>query len=211
MRMLEHGVGGPPRRVSAVHPTPRTDRGRAPGAGLRPGRRDHRVHARRHRDAAAAAGAVAEELVVMRDPSFSFPVFQQVRARGTMLASVFAWTARTLQTEWAGEPETTSILLATGRIHETLGLQPAAGRLLTEADRGESAAGAQPVAVLSYGAWQRRFGGDPAAIGRHDSDRGRAVHDHRRHAARVLRRRRRRAGGRHDSGDDDSAAPRGGA
>ena len=53
-----------------------------------------------------------------------------------------------------------------GGIYETLGLHPAAGRLLTPADCGRSAAGAQAVAVLSYGAWQRRFGGDPAAIGR---------------------------------------------
>ena len=106
------------------------------------------------------------ELVWMRDPSFSFPVFKEVQARGAMLSSVFAWTARTLSTQWTNEPEPTPILLASGRIHETLGLRPAAGRLFTESDVGQSASEAQPVAVLSYAAWQRRFGGDPAAIGR---------------------------------------------
>jgi putative ABC transport system permease protein len=106
------------------------------------------------------------ELVWLRDPSFSFPVFQEVEARGSMLASVFAWDARTMQTQWSREPEPTPVLLATGRIHETLGLRPAAGRLLVEADAGHSAAEAQAVAVLSHGAWQRHFGGDPAAIGR---------------------------------------------
>src|SRR5262249_26570488 len=40
------------------------------------------------------------------------------------------------------------------------GLQPALGRGLTEAD------GAARLAVLSYGLWQRRYGGDPAAVGR---------------------------------------------
>ena len=56
--------------------------------------------------------------------------------------------------------------LVTGAFHDTLGLQPAAGRLLNQADVGNAAAEAQAVAVLSYSAWQRRFGGDPAAIGR---------------------------------------------
>ena len=106
------------------------------------------------------------ELVWMRDPSFSFPVFKEVQARGTMLSSVFAWTAQTMSTQWTNEPEPTPTLLASGRIHETLGLRPAAGRLFTESDVGQSASEAQPVAVLSHAAWQRRFGGDPTAIGR---------------------------------------------
>jgi putative ABC transport system permease protein len=105
------------------------------------------------------------ELVWLRDPSFSFPVFREVQARGAMFSSVFAWEARTLQTQWTNEPEPTPMLLASGRIHETLGLRPAAGRLFTESDAGQSAGEAQPVAVLSYAAWQRRFGGDPSAIG----------------------------------------------
>ncbi len=107
------------------------------------------------------------ELVWMRDPSFSFPVFQEVQTRAGMLfSSVFSWDARTLQVQWAREPERTPMLLASGRIHETLGLRAAAGRLFTESDAGASAAEAKAVAVLSYAAWQRRFAGDPLAIGR---------------------------------------------
>ncbi|HSC26139.1 MAG TPA: ABC transporter permease, partial [Vicinamibacterales bacterium] len=109
---------------------------------------------------------VPNELVWLRDPSFSFPVFQEVQERATMLSSVFAWEALTLQAQWASEPESTPVLLASGRIHETLGLRPAAGRLFRESDAGRSAAEAQAVAVLSHAAWQRRFGGDPTAIGR---------------------------------------------
>ena len=105
------------------------------------------------------------ELVAMRDPSFSFPVFEEVSERADMLSSVFAWTTQRLQAQWASEPESTPVLLATGGMHETLGVRPAAGRLLTPSDSGRSAADAQPVAVLSYPAWQRRFGGDPSAIG----------------------------------------------
>jgi predicted permease len=109
--------------------------------------------------------ASPHELVTMRDPSFSFPVFQEVRSRAEMLSSVFAWTARSLQAQWTGDPESTPVLLATGGIYETLGVHPVAGRLLVPSDAGNSAADAQAVAVLSYSAWHRRFGGDPSAIG----------------------------------------------
>jgi predicted permease len=107
-----------------------------------------------------------DELVWVRDPSFSYPMFEQLRDRAHMLEGVFAWTPRTLQAEWTSEPEPTSMVLVTGAFHDTLGLRPAAGRLLNQADVGKSAAEAQPVAVLSHAAWQRRFAGDQAAIGR---------------------------------------------
>jgi putative ABC transport system permease protein len=44
-----------------------------------------------------------------------------------------------------------------------LGARPAAGRLLTPDD---DRPGAAPVVVLGFDLWQRRFGGDPAIIGR---------------------------------------------
>jgi putative ABC transport system permease protein len=110
--------------------------------------------------------AAPDELVWLRDPSFSYPMFEQIRDRAQMLRGVFAWDSRMLHAAWTSEPEPTSILLVTGAFHDTLGLQPSAGRLLTQADVGNTAAEAQAVAVLSYSAWQRRFRGDPAAIGR---------------------------------------------
>jgi putative ABC transport system permease protein len=106
------------------------------------------------------------ELVWLRNPSFSYPMFEQVRDRARMLRGVFAWEQRMLHTAWTSEPEPTSMLLVSGAFHETLGLRPAAGRLLNAADVGNTSADAQAVAVLSYAAWQRRYGGDPAAIGR---------------------------------------------
>ena len=106
-------------------------------------------------------------LVCLRDPSFSYPVFEEVSARSGMLSHVFAWTSRRLQAQWTSDSDAESmpVLLATGGIYDTLGLRPAAGRLLTQSDSGRSAADAQAVAVLSYSAWQRRFGADPSAIG----------------------------------------------
>jgi predicted permease len=110
--------------------------------------------------------AAPEELVWLRDPSFSYPMFEQIRDRGHMLRGLFAWETRTLHAAWTSEPEPTSMLLVTGAFHDTLGLQPSAGRLLNQADVGNTAAEAHAVAVLSYAAWRRRFNRDPAAIGR---------------------------------------------
>ena len=52
--------------------------------------------------------------------------------------------------------------LVTGAYHETLGLEPAAGRLLS---RGDDTPGAPLVAVISDGYWARQFGRRHDAIG----------------------------------------------
>jgi predicted permease len=51
----------------------------------------------------------------------------------------------------------------TGGYYETLGLNPASGRLLEPADDRPEAS---PVAVISYGYWERQFASDPDVIGR---------------------------------------------
>ena len=53
--------------------------------------------------------------------------------------------------------------LVSGEFFDVLGARPALGRALRVAD---DVSGAAPVLVLSYGAWQRRFGGDPHILGR---------------------------------------------
>jgi len=54
--------------------------------------------------------------------------------------------------------------LVTGNYFSTLGVRPALGRLLTDADDGEP--GGNPVAVISDAFWRRTFGGDGAVLGR---------------------------------------------
>src|SRR5881394_1345092 len=51
----------------------------------------------------------------------------------------------------------------TGNFFDVLGARPVLGRLLRKDDE---APGATPVVVLSYGAWQRVFAGDPQIVGR---------------------------------------------
>ena len=53
--------------------------------------------------------------------------------------------------------------IVSGEFFDVLGVQPSLGRALHAED---DVIGAAPVLVLSYAAWQRRFGGDPKVLGR---------------------------------------------
>jgi predicted permease len=65
----------------------------------------------------------------------------------------------------AGDPERVRALLVSDGTLQALGVQPMRGRLFTEAEHGPAAEGPVPV-ILSHAFWQRRFGGDDAALGR---------------------------------------------
>jgi macrolide transport system ATP-binding/permease protein len=54
--------------------------------------------------------------------------------------------------------------LVTGSYFDVLGMRPAAGRTFRPEE--DATPGSHPVAVLSHGFWERRFGGDPAIVGK---------------------------------------------
>jgi putative ABC transport system permease protein len=62
-----------------------------------------------------------------------------------------------------GTPERIRIARTTPSLPSVLRVSPVAGRWLTN---DEGLPGAPPVAVLSNGLWQRRYGGDPGIVGR---------------------------------------------
>ncbi|HEV2885146.1 MAG TPA: ABC transporter permease [Pyrinomonadaceae bacterium] len=62
-----------------------------------------------------------------------------------------------------GEPERLSTAAVTGNYFQTLGVMPAMGRPFQF--ENETPAHSQ-VAILSHALWQRRFGGDPAIVGK---------------------------------------------
>jgi putative ABC transport system permease protein len=64
-----------------------------------------------------------------------------------------------------GEPERLSGARTTASLFSTLRAKPLLGRVFTEEERLDPGR-ASRVAVLSYGLWQRRFGGDPSIVGR---------------------------------------------
>jgi putative ABC transport system permease protein len=60
------------------------------------------------------------------------------------------------------DPERAEALSVSEDFFQLVNVQPLAGRVLLPSDQ---AANASRVAVIGYGLWQRRFGGDPAVVG----------------------------------------------
>jgi len=95
--------------------------------------------------------------------NISPPEYVQYRARATSIASMGAAFQNDFNLTDGDEPERVHGALVTSSLLETLGVRPLLGRLFTPADE---ARGAPRIAVLSYGLWQRRFGGDPQIVGK---------------------------------------------
>jgi predicted permease len=84
-------------------------------------------------------------------------------AHNKSFKSLGVWQSGTASITGIARPEQVNTVLITDGILETLDVPAAAGQWLTAAD--QDAHGAQRV-MLSYGYWQRRFGGDPGVVGR---------------------------------------------
>ncbi|HEX5047598.1 MAG TPA: ABC transporter permease [Gammaproteobacteria bacterium] len=75
------------------------------------------------------------------------------------------WGENTLALTGAGEPEQIRSVSVGEGVLEALGVQPVLGRWFSADEYASGAAGVNLV-ILSYGLWQRRFGGDPSVLGR---------------------------------------------
>ena len=73
------------------------------------------------------------------------------------------WNGGAVNVTEFSEPERVEGLSATFRLLPMLGVHPILGRDFTQQDDD---AKSPEVVMLSYGYWQRRFGGDPNVIGR---------------------------------------------
>jgi len=86
------------------------------------------------------------------------PMWQQVRAHQDGF-DAFAWGTIGFNLAPGGEARYAEGLWVSGEFFQVLGIQPLRGRLFQPAD-DHPGCGA-PGAVISYGFWQREFGGDP--------------------------------------------------
>ncbi len=77
--------------------------------------------------------------------------------------AVGVWQAGTASITGVAQPEQVDTALITDGILQTFNVPPVAGQWLTAADQDPHANGR---VMLSYGYWQRRFGGDPNVVGR---------------------------------------------
>jgi len=95
--------------------------------------------------------------------SFSYLTFERLREHSQALADVFAFSPRQLTVKADGEAETISGQLVSGGYYAGLGVRPVLGRTITAKD---DKAPASSVAVITHRYWQRRFGLDPAVVGK---------------------------------------------
>ena len=84
-------------------------------------------------------------------------------AHNSSFQSVGVWLPGTASITGIAQPEQVNTAMITDGVLQTLDVSAAAGQWLTAADQDPR--GAQRV-MLSYGYWQRRFGGDPSVVGR---------------------------------------------
>src|SRR5882762_7586419 len=119
-----------------------------------------------------------EQLVIVRSPgpnhghtwsdvdqgaqSFSYLMYKDLRERATVFSGLLACRETTVNVSGQGETQAAHADLVSGNFFQTLEVQPALGRLFTPSD--ETAPGANPAAVLSYGYWSRQFGADPSIL-----------------------------------------------
>jgi predicted permease len=87
------------------------------------------------------------------------------RDENRTFADIGLWWELGLTLTGLGDPERVRALLVSHGTLQALGVQPMRGRWFTEAEHGPAADGPVPV-ILSHAFWQRRFGGDEAALGR---------------------------------------------
>ena len=95
--------------------------------------------------------------------STSIPNFRDWRERSTSFTSFGLNMNESFTLTGSGTPEVLGTRLVLGDFFETLGVKPLLGRWIP-ADA--TFAGAAPEAVISWGFWQRRFGGSPDVLGR---------------------------------------------
>src|ERR1700722_3500797 len=94
--------------------------------------------------------------------SFSEPMFREIANANIFSATAAFANSGRLNLTGNGPATVINGQLVSGDFFRTMGLKPAAGRLLEAEDDKPSAA---PVAVLNYGYWQSAFGGSRDVVG----------------------------------------------
>jgi len=104
--------------------------------------------------------------LVMVNRTWTNPIWEQVETRAApFFDGTAAWSDDRFDLSRGGEADPVDGLFVTGAFFETLGVEPALGRLLTRLDDHRGGGPDGPTAVIGHHFWQRRYGGDPKVIG----------------------------------------------
>jgi len=122
-----------------------------------------------------------QQLVVVGDPAnpnersngtpradvFSYPLYKQLRDRNSVFTGLCAAANDHHIEVETGQgalfDQKITGRMVSGNYFDVLGLQPALGRLFKDSD--DTAESANPIAVLAYSYWQRKFASSPQVLG----------------------------------------------
>jgi predicted permease len=105
-----------------------------------------------------AKGIHLDELEICPSLYFTY------REQGRTFQNIGAYTGGSVSVTRIAEPEQVQSLWVTEGVLPILGARPSFGRLFRHQDDSD---GSPRTAILSYGYWQKRFGGAPSVVGRH--------------------------------------------
>ena len=96
---------------------------------------------------------------------WSFAMWEELQPHASLFDGAFAWTPVRFDLTERGERQPVAGIFASGAYFATLGVAAVRGRTFTPADDRPGGGPDGAVAVISYGLWQRRFGGADSVIG----------------------------------------------
>jgi predicted permease len=104
---------------------------------------------------------------------FSYPVFQDISHQTSVFSDVLAYRITLAALSADRKVDQAILTRVSGNYFSALGIHAAAGRLILPAE-GQTP-GADPILVLGYSYWKKRFAGDSHVIGKHVEVNGHAV------------------------------------
>jgi predicted permease len=104
---------------------------------------------------------------------FSYPDYQDIRQQTDAFSDIVGYRPTLAGLTVDGKGDHCVLSRVTSNYFSALGLQPAVGRLILSTE-GQSP-GADPILVLGYSFWQKRFGGDASIVGKQVALNGHSV------------------------------------
>src|SRR5262249_46228982 len=133
----------------------------------------------------ALVGVVNRSVIqgqVFEDADLSPSMYAACKENAKAFEKFGVWTVGAVTSTGLGEPEQLMTLTSTYEALPALGVPPHIGRWFSMRD---DKPGTPETVILGYGYWQRKFGGDPAVLGRTIPHRFHPAPGDWRHAARF--------------------------
>jgi predicted permease len=101
-------------------------------------------------------------LLTATDATFSYPIYEQLRAQNQVLGDLMAFHVTAVNATAGDNAERVLVHEVSGSYYAVLGVQPQLGRAIGPAD---DTPGSEAVVVISDEFWEREFARSPAALG----------------------------------------------